>query len=65
VIELCVLYRRVTAIAASLTSPSEARRYYELARRSLFDLTTSGAMPKEAAKILTEIETALRVLRRG
>lgn len=62
VIELAVLYRRLGALASNTNSSAEARARFESGRRTLLALRASGQLPKEGAKVLSELENSIRLL---
>lgn len=62
VVELAVLYRRLGVLASNVNSNAEARARFESGRQALMALRASGQLPKEAAKVLSELENAIRRL---
>ncbi len=62
VIELAVLYRRLGSLASNVNSTAEARGHFESGRKTLQALRASGHLPKEGAKVLAELESAIRKL---
>lgn len=62
VVELAILYRRLGALASNINSTAEARGHFESGRKTLQALRASGHLPKEGAKVLAELEGAIRRL---
>lgn len=62
VVELAVLYRRLGSLASNVNSSAEARGHFESGRKTLQALRTSGHLPKEGTKVLTELESAIHRL---
>ena len=62
VVELAILYRRLGALASNVNSSAEARGHFQSGRKTLQALRASGHLPKEGAKVLAELETAIQRL---
>ena len=62
ILELALIYRREGQLASAINSPAEGRSYYMQSRRTLLTLRSKGKLPKEAAKILGDLEGSLRRL---
>jgi predicted RNA-binding protein YlxR (DUF448 family) len=64
VLELARIYRREGQLASAINSSAEGRGYYVQSRRTLLQLRSKGKLPKEAAKLLVDLEGSLRRLPR-
>ena len=62
VLELALLYRRLGTLAANVNSSAEARGHFESGRKTLQALRAGGHLPKEGAKVLADLESAMRRL---
>ena len=62
VVELAILYRRMGTLASSVNSSAEARGHFESGRKTLQALRASGRLPMEGAKVLAELDSAIRRL---
>ncbi len=60
VIELALLYRRFGNFAAGVNSSAEGRLYFERGRKALQALRVKGKLPREAFKILGDLEAAAK-----
>lgn len=60
VIELALLYRRVGNFAAGVNSSAEGRMYFDRGRKVLQGLRAKGKLPREAFKILGDLEAAAK-----
>lgn len=60
VMELALLYRRVGNVVTNVNSTAEGRSFFARGRRTLQALRASGKLPREAGKILTDLENLAR-----
>jgi hypothetical protein len=60
VMELALLYRRLGNVVTSVKSTAEGRTFFDRGRRALQTLRSSGKLPREAGKILTDLENLAR-----
>jgi hypothetical protein len=63
-LDLCAMYRRLGALADRQRSAAEARSHFEAARRTLVQWRAKAALPQEATRLLADVETNLRQLRK-
>lgn len=63
VIELALLYRRFGNVVTGVNSTAEGRSYFDRGRRELQALKAKGKLPREALKILNDLENLSRPAR--
>jgi hypothetical protein len=60
VIELALLYRRFGNFAAGANSAAEGRQYFDRGRKALQALRAKGKLPREAIRILNDLEAGAK-----